>query len=449
MAKAAYTGVNNIARKVKNIYVGVNNTARKVAKGYVGVNGVARQFWPPSSVVIYNKVIKPSTDFLPNVAYNLNKLDMYSTLESSLRHMRYLLYKDEQVRGVIDKYLLNLETIWQYIEPNLTVEDTLIINAYFRFYTNNADEIYITLNFMDTDVSNAQFRGAYRNTPFVNYMLSQMYSAKTKSYNVDVLYNTSTDEFSYRLASTTYLMRVGLNVTYAISETAGHTYATYTANNIGATLDNQEYNPEKDYIGNFNCATDDIVVSYLDSGNTSLMIDRTNNCSVLQFYTNYYTRDGDGLRVTVGATILSPWTANGMQDVLVKFGTMELSTTHAGKVYALFYWDNGGIAYQEDTESWYFFESGNGYTLISSNKDLFQNAGVQIHFVESNKTVEIYVNGSKISTMSNPKAYASSGEVDGGVGLCGPNRTGTVFQYIPATIERVKISRSQAIESVI
>lgn len=46
MAKAAYIGVNNTARKVTKIYVGVNNIARKVVKGYVGVNGVARQFWP-------------------------------------------------------------------------------------------------------------------------------------------------------------------------------------------------------------------------------------------------------------------------------------------------------------------------------------------------------------------------------------------------------------------
>lgn len=45
MAKAAYVGINDIARKVNNIYVGVNGVARKVVKGYVGVNGIARQFW--------------------------------------------------------------------------------------------------------------------------------------------------------------------------------------------------------------------------------------------------------------------------------------------------------------------------------------------------------------------------------------------------------------------
>lgn len=45
MAKAAYIGVTEKARKVKNIYIGVNGIARKVKKGYIGVNGVARLFY--------------------------------------------------------------------------------------------------------------------------------------------------------------------------------------------------------------------------------------------------------------------------------------------------------------------------------------------------------------------------------------------------------------------
>lgn len=45
MGKAAYVGVQNIARKVKNIYIGVDGIARKVKKGYVGVDGVARLFY--------------------------------------------------------------------------------------------------------------------------------------------------------------------------------------------------------------------------------------------------------------------------------------------------------------------------------------------------------------------------------------------------------------------
>ena len=42
MAKNAYVGVDNKAKKIKNIYVGIDDKARKVKKVYIGVNGVAR-----------------------------------------------------------------------------------------------------------------------------------------------------------------------------------------------------------------------------------------------------------------------------------------------------------------------------------------------------------------------------------------------------------------------
>lgn len=45
MAKAAYVGIADKARRITDIYVGVNDTARKVKKAYVGVNGVARLFF--------------------------------------------------------------------------------------------------------------------------------------------------------------------------------------------------------------------------------------------------------------------------------------------------------------------------------------------------------------------------------------------------------------------
>lgn len=45
MAKKAYVGVSNVARRSKKIYIGVGGKARKVKKGYIGVNGVARLFY--------------------------------------------------------------------------------------------------------------------------------------------------------------------------------------------------------------------------------------------------------------------------------------------------------------------------------------------------------------------------------------------------------------------
>lgn len=45
MSKAAYFGVNLLARKVKNIYIGIDGIARKVKKGYIGIGGMAKQFY--------------------------------------------------------------------------------------------------------------------------------------------------------------------------------------------------------------------------------------------------------------------------------------------------------------------------------------------------------------------------------------------------------------------
>ena len=59
MAKGAYVGVNNLARKVTKIYCGVNNVARKVKKGYVGVGGVARIFFSGEQKLEYYGAITP------------------------------------------------------------------------------------------------------------------------------------------------------------------------------------------------------------------------------------------------------------------------------------------------------------------------------------------------------------------------------------------------------
>lgn len=72
MAKGAYIGVNNVARKIKNGYIGVDNTARKIKKGYIGVSGVARQFFqcgtPASQLAVgssvYLNVSGVQTEFL-------------------------------------------------------------------------------------------------------------------------------------------------------------------------------------------------------------------------------------------------------------------------------------------------------------------------------------------------------------------------------------------------
>ena len=53
MAKKAYIGVNNVARRIKKMYVGVNGVARRIKKAYIGIGGVARPCFSLEEVKYY------------------------------------------------------------------------------------------------------------------------------------------------------------------------------------------------------------------------------------------------------------------------------------------------------------------------------------------------------------------------------------------------------------
>ena len=53
MAKKAYIGIDNKARKVKKMYIGVDGVARKIKKAYIGVGGVARPCFGGGELVRY------------------------------------------------------------------------------------------------------------------------------------------------------------------------------------------------------------------------------------------------------------------------------------------------------------------------------------------------------------------------------------------------------------
>lgn len=94
MAKGAYLGISDTARKVKNIYVGVDGVARKIKKAYIGdENGLARLCWstgtPLVSGMLYTNNSTSFTvsglDFQPtgaalmatsNTSYEISCIDM-------------------------------------------------------------------------------------------------------------------------------------------------------------------------------------------------------------------------------------------------------------------------------------------------------------------------------------------------------------------------------------
>ena len=62
MAKAAYIGVDNTARKISKGYIGVDGVAREIKKGYVGVGGVARPCWSGGELVWYGGSLDGAVD---------------------------------------------------------------------------------------------------------------------------------------------------------------------------------------------------------------------------------------------------------------------------------------------------------------------------------------------------------------------------------------------------
>lgn len=56
MAKGAYIGVSDKARKIKKGYIGVDGKARKIKKGYIGVGGKARPFWSGGKLAYFGEI---------------------------------------------------------------------------------------------------------------------------------------------------------------------------------------------------------------------------------------------------------------------------------------------------------------------------------------------------------------------------------------------------------
>lgn len=53
MAKGAWIGIGDKARKIKKSYVGINGVARKIKKMWIGVGNVARLFWSGAGEISY------------------------------------------------------------------------------------------------------------------------------------------------------------------------------------------------------------------------------------------------------------------------------------------------------------------------------------------------------------------------------------------------------------
>ena len=395
-----YVGVSNVAKNVKTIYVGVNGVAHKVVKGYVGVNGVAHVFWDGGSTPEYNEHIRATSFFLPNVAYNLNKLDLRTTIETALETCSYIAGHVSSIVAMVDKFKAEMDNIWTYASARLTDEDTVHVNVYMA----NMGYPYIDMYFAKTNTTSVQLSTANTTPPMLMYRLSSTISVSSKKISVE--YDASNNTFSYSSGTSTMnIMTVGGYGFYFTngSNPADYQVLNYSANNIGATKDKSAINPNNDYFMIVDCKNGRVIEGSGSNSNNAIVDDNYN------YYQVEYTKTTSRVEKTVNGleikssyiTIPSALLNRGLADYIFKFGAIDPSTAlYSYGGWLLYMQNNFGIYYNTDPTyrdvGWYFRNEGT-FTLISTNANLFNNALVQMHFL-SQSAFDLYVNGSAIKT---------------------------------------------------
>lgn len=207
MAKKAYIGVNNVAKKIDKCYIGVNNVARKIKKAYVGIGGVARPCWN-STDFYYGQVTPLSEGRMCMGATSLNGHALFAGG-----------YNDATYRDIVDAYDEDLTrtsieplSVAAYCDAGITVGDYALFGGFG--YTDYSDEVggyfapITTVNAYDKyftrkPVSDLSYRRErmLAATSVGNYAL---FAGSPDSYYADVdLSNRVTDAYDSALTKTT------------------------------------------------------------------------------------------------------------------------------------------------------------------------------------------------------------------------------------------------------
>lgn len=125
-----YTGVNNVARRIKNVYVGVNGVARKVKMVYTGVDNVARKVWSSGTIKEMLYAIGASTYKLRMTNDFVNFQEYDSAFSDGVVQRGNTLYRISIKAGTTArKYTLTLEkklvgaTSWTVIREIVTNDE--------------------------------------------------------------------------------------------------------------------------------------------------------------------------------------------------------------------------------------------------------------------------------------------------------------------------------------
>lgn len=464
MAKELYfpleSGGQYLSKKTKEIYFPLLTNgqylSKKVVKAYCSVNGVSKLFWDGGVEPEYNYHQRPTSFFSPNVAYNLNKLDMRTTLETALDTCAYLSVNNPTILAVVEKFQAEIENIWTYVTSRLTNEDTLDMNLYLA----NMGYPTISLYFSKTTTTNVQISTPVTGRPkpsssteavspvSLRYALSNTLSPSSK--RIEIEYDVSNDRFSYSYYSTTWSISIiGGYTFYFENGTNPQNYQVlnFIANNLGASQDATPIDPNEDFFMKIDCANGRVIEGANSSGDNSnnLIVDDTYNyyCIAYQKDTSQVEKTTNGLEIKKSyITLPPPFLNKGLGDYIIKMGAIDLdSAWNSGNGGWLLYIASAGFGIWYNPSPTYrpigwYVRDGSTFATISTNGNIFTNALIQLHFT-GNTTFSLYVNGSSVA--SNLPCSTLFGT---GVGVCYMGR----YQYsMNMTVEKVAISRSREI----
>lgn len=426
MAKKFYVPDNGKSKEVKKFYVPVDGLSKKVVKAYCSVNGLSKLFFGDGGGSSeYNHYQRTTLFFQPNMAYNLNKLNLRTTIEIALDTCVYVSKHNPSVLAVAEKFKTNIENIWSYVSTRLTNQDTVEISIYF----SNMGTPYIRMDFSNTDMSNVQIRTANTGSPWdsrydasnpisLRYTLSR--TVLPSSLQIEVDYDINNDSFSYHESSSSPFITSagGYNLAFgAGTNPVGYQVLYYSANNIGSTQENSIITPNDDYFMKVNCMTGRVIEGSMSSGSNSnhYLVDDDYNYYGISYQkdTRYVEKTNEGLLIKQSyVTVPHQFLFKGIADYIFKFGDISEPYDTRYLIYSSFTYNNytihfgllyvSSLSWQISEPGWYIQNydintDSYQYTLISTNKNIFKNALLQLHFENPVlKTLDIYVNGDKI-----------------------------------------------------
>lgn len=428
MAKKSYVGINNQAKLIPNKgYVGIANSSKKLLKGYVGdANSKAQLFWTSDNRE-YNYHQRPALLFLPNTFYNLSKMNLRNAIYAGLKTCAYLSKHFPDLSNIINKYLNNFNTIWNYVQQSLTIEDTVQITINVTSSGNST----LALKFADTDTSNVKIIIPNTGTEYkrnnndyymmvpdsLRYILSESISQETHCFGVDVYYILGEDKLEYRTydSSSISISDIG-GYEFQLSGNAYNVLSPYNilyyaANNIGATMDASLIEQNRDFFLYIDCITNRVIEggTYY-SGSANFLLDDAYN-----YYGLCFSKDtSHTVKTSNGMEVITPWFVGispdflykGIADIIIKFGNIIMPATSTGyyrDVVSLIIarCDRSGFQRQfmvcynatSSAESWggigwyvLTYDTNNNLQRIflSSSADFFSNKYLQFHFYDYN-----------------------------------------------------------------